>query len=369
MSYSNGKITAPVSIGDIQNAIGASGGGDLGTLCRHSNVNPWAKYKPVQKNKIDTTDEWDFTNSKWKSTATWWKGATNVSIGGITPKSLQITTATLPTFMGFYDGNMNGWTYDKPGGGVNQPYRQTDFAHYNHLAPPPVQGFTMNDKVSQYGRLFASALYTPQINDGDSLTLYDFTSQAFSTLYWGILIAQNNSPKLVATSQYANDATVDRRFEGSGNVLPLGTYQVYPIFSSVAMFTTNFNSISALFYTCPMCEIKTIQIVSSSSIINVTIDFKPNLTTGTSGTFQVLNGESTQLTNLKYKFDSSTSNPDPSTMTNWPTSQTVAANGESTLLVASYGSAKYIHIFFNYNGGAHYKRETIMGIMPPSPQT
>jgi hypothetical protein len=217
--------------------------------------------------------------------------------------------------------------------------------------------------------LYASAAYTPQITDGDSLTLYDFSSQAFSSLYWGILLAQNGSPKLVATAETSGDATVQRWFEGSGNILPAGTYQVYPIFSSVAMCTTKFNSISALFYTCPGCEIKTTQLVNSEALIDVTIEFAPNLTTGTSGTFQVLNGESTQLTNLKYKFDSSTSDPDPSTMTNWPTSQTVAANGESTLLVASYGSAQYIHIFFNYNGGAHYKRETIMGIMPPSPQT
>ena len=368
MGYSNGKISAPVSVYDIRNAVGHSSG-DLATLIGSGTINPWAKYKPVQKSKIDTMDEWDSTTSKWKSTATWWKGNSTTNIGGITPKSLQITSSTVSSFINLYDGNMNGWVYNRPTGGVNQPYRYLDFAQYNRNAPPPVQGFHINSKISQYGRLFAAAMYTPQITDGDSITLADFQSQAFSSLYWGILIAQNGSPKLVATATTAGDATVDRVFEGSGNVLPLGTYQVYAIFSSVAMFTTNFNSISALFYTCPMCEIKTIQIVSSSSMIDVSIDQMINLTTGTSGTFKVLNGESTQLTNLKYKFDSSTSDPDPSTMTNWPTSQTVAAGGTSTNLVASFGSSQYIHIFFNIGSSAYYKRETIMGIIPPAPQT
>lgn len=368
MAHSNGKITAPVGISDIRSVLGVSSA-DLGTLCQSSKINPWAKYKPIQKNKADTTDEWNTSTQKWKSTATWWQGSSTTNIGGITPKSLQITSSTVSTFIGYYDGNLNGWVYNRPGGGVYQPYRQTDFAHYNHQAPPPVQGFRINSQIGRYGRLYASAAYTPQITDGDSLTLADFSSQAFSTLYWGVLFAQNGDPKLVATGTTPGDATVERRFESSGNALQLGTYQVYPIFSSVAMFTTSFNSISALFYTCPGCEIKTVQIVNDESLIDVTIEFTPNLTTGTSGTFKVLNGEASQLTNLKYKFDSSTSDPDPSTMTNWPTSQTVAANGESTLLIASYGSAQYIHIFFNYNGGAHYKRETIMGIMPPSPQT
>ena len=368
MANSNGKVIPPVRIYDIQRVLGTTGGGDLATLCTSTKINCWAKYKPVQKNIKDTTGQWDFTNAKWKSTATWWKGASNTNIGGITPKYLQITSATLPTFMAIYDGEMNGWTYDRPGGGANQPYRQLDFAHYNHEAPPPVQGFTMNDKVSQYGRLFASALYTPQITDGDSLTLADFSSQAFNTLYWGILIGQGNSPKLVATSDTAGDATVDRRFESSGNSLPLGTYQVYPIFSSVAMFTTEFNSISAKFYTCPMCEVLEIEIVDAASLIDVTIKFSPILSSTNRGTFQVLNGENSALTTLKYSFDNSTSNPDQSDMTNWPSSQTVAANGNSTLLTTTSGNNIYIHIFFTYNNANYYKTELIQGIIPPSPQ-
>ena len=48
MGYSNGIITAPVSIYDVQRALGIVGGGDLGTLIRDGNINMFAKYKPVR---------------------------------------------------------------------------------------------------------------------------------------------------------------------------------------------------------------------------------------------------------------------------------------------------------------------------------
>ena len=99
MANSNGKVIPPVRIYDIQRVLGTTGGGTLATLCTSTKINCWAKYKPVQKNIKDTTGQWDFTNAKWKSTATWWKGASNTNIGGLTPKYLQITSATLPTFM------------------------------------------------------------------------------------------------------------------------------------------------------------------------------------------------------------------------------------------------------------------------------
>ena len=45
MAYSNNRITAPVSIYDIQRALG-SGSSDLGTLITTGAINKWARYKP-----------------------------------------------------------------------------------------------------------------------------------------------------------------------------------------------------------------------------------------------------------------------------------------------------------------------------------
>ena len=46
MGYTNGKITSQnVSIYDVEQALGTSET-DLGSLCKHANVNMWARYKP-----------------------------------------------------------------------------------------------------------------------------------------------------------------------------------------------------------------------------------------------------------------------------------------------------------------------------------
>ena len=45
MPYSNGKITAPVSIYDVRRALNASAN-DVGRLCAHQKINMWARYKP-----------------------------------------------------------------------------------------------------------------------------------------------------------------------------------------------------------------------------------------------------------------------------------------------------------------------------------
>lgn len=51
MSYSNGIITAPVSIDDIKSALGSSSN-DLATLCKSSNVNIWSLMKPCDYNNM-----------------------------------------------------------------------------------------------------------------------------------------------------------------------------------------------------------------------------------------------------------------------------------------------------------------------------
>lgn len=49
MPYSNGKITAPVSIYDVQQALRSSSP-DLGTLCVSDNINKFARWKPFRWN-------------------------------------------------------------------------------------------------------------------------------------------------------------------------------------------------------------------------------------------------------------------------------------------------------------------------------
>ena len=147
MSYSSGIIQAPVSISDIQNALGVVGGGDLGTLCVASTINPWAKYKPVRSQVIDTvTGQWE--NNAWKNSATWWKNtqAGSATQGGQPTGScgfhIEYFTGfgaytSTGTFAYKLINGLLGWAYEKPAGGSQSPYRQQDFAQYYHNAIVP----------------------------------------------------------------------------------------------------------------------------------------------------------------------------------------------------------------------------------------
>lgn len=45
MAYNNGRITFPVSIEDVRRAIGVASN-DVATLCKHTNITPWARFRP-----------------------------------------------------------------------------------------------------------------------------------------------------------------------------------------------------------------------------------------------------------------------------------------------------------------------------------
>lgn len=153
MAYSNGKITYPVSVQDVQSALGC-GSGDMGTLCTQATINMWAKYKPVRKNIINTTGQLN-SDKTWKPISTlgnnaWFKGANNDF--GITPCYVAYSgtdnermTDALRGLVAYVNGGLNGWTYTKPNGGRTAPYRRNDFNGYNARAPKPVNTISSID--------------------------------------------------------------------------------------------------------------------------------------------------------------------------------------------------------------------------------
>lgn len=162
MGYSSGKVSAPVSIYDIQNAVGTDNN-DLGSLCKHTNINMWAKFKPVvRSNVLDTTNQWDSSNNRWmyereispRSDAWFRSDAGNY---GITPKSYSIDTSdkrmikaleSLAADVKACTDRMNGWVYTKPSGTLSSPYRMLDFLKYYSSAPKPVTYFSGTDNVT-----------------------------------------------------------------------------------------------------------------------------------------------------------------------------------------------------------------------------
>ena len=137
MAYSNNVITAPVSIYDVQRALGVSSG-DLATLCKHANINMWARYKPVRYESVGPVI---FATRK------------NLTYNGeSTPFGVQIPFCTLDNMNGKVHAFLldpdtdEGWNYlapqgDRtPQGGFKEFYRLTDFVRYPGENSPSVNG-------------------------------------------------------------------------------------------------------------------------------------------------------------------------------------------------------------------------------------
>ena len=130
MPYSNFIITAPVGVYDVQRAIG-DGSTDVGALCKHANVNRWAKWKPIKCPTVEL-----LTTQKMINLGAYRYGIIRHGAGVVPlydPSTLEL--------------NHDVWQYDKPTGGATAPFRLADFGcwdnhanpGYYHLAPCPVK--------------------------------------------------------------------------------------------------------------------------------------------------------------------------------------------------------------------------------------
>lgn len=85
---------------------------DWGVLCTHQNINKWSKRKPFRDNVIQHNGSY------------WWRRSgisTNIRSGLYIPNGVDQT-----------------WSYSKPTGGINSPYRLGDFRGYDQSAYPTI---------------------------------------------------------------------------------------------------------------------------------------------------------------------------------------------------------------------------------------
>lgn len=141
MSLSNGILSKPITIAEVAQCLGVSSQ-DLGTLCTSSQINMWAKYKPVKRNSYS-----ELTEDERKGVGYGVK-ATTIDVDSASGRQDALNNAVA--------GN-TGWYHEKPvnnTGGGNQ-YRLIDFNGYNDNAVNP---FT-------FSKLADNALYI-RINIG-----------------------------------------------------------------------------------------------------------------------------------------------------------------------------------------------------------
>lgn len=118
MSYTNGIISAPVSIDDVKAALGESSN-DLSVLCTSKNINMWSKHKPTRQAApfYETADQ--IIKSQW------WNGAENNF--NVSYKSFVLNAIPLK------EGQLAQVSLLKPNGGTlssGYPYRLSDFRGY-----------------------------------------------------------------------------------------------------------------------------------------------------------------------------------------------------------------------------------------------
>ncbi|MBQ3700837.1 MAG: hypothetical protein II886_13185 [Prevotella sp.] len=181
MAYSNGTITAPVSVADVQKAVPViltttlNGvtyrrlSGDVGLLCsaqdgdtisgkltigsttynvtwtvrRSADINKWAKFKPVKVAKIGRLTYSEIADAKFGLVPAL---NTILKTFGDGSGGANVTDSTV--LENILNANLD-WTYNRPTGGTNSPYRLTDFYApadndggygYYHDTPQPMSG-------------------------------------------------------------------------------------------------------------------------------------------------------------------------------------------------------------------------------------
>ena len=253
MSNSNGIISAPVSIKDVQEVLGETSN-DLATLCCSSKINMWAKFKPVSLGKL-------FPDRS----STWWKGG-SFDCGITVPRTSQVEKV-----IDFYSEENNGYVYQRPYGGTSSPYRLADFEGYNHNADCPTG--EMNTLKSSYlaSDEIPVTFITSASGSADSVYLSDIAGLADSYFGCIMLDSSNNLYGIMTSSQKLSEITdIDGLSLGltMGTNFAVGNYKIVPVLSSVpytAMVGSAGVSSLATYYPLPTGKVQSIEIKSPST--------------------------------------------------------------------------------------------------------
>ena len=227
MANNDGIITAPGTDVDIQTVLNTQSG-DGYTVMRISNINKWAKYKPVQLNAANVDSQLN-SDKTWRSDSTWWKAQDGKC--GLSYVSYATATAVKTAI----DNKAIVWSHAKP----SAPMRWSDFIQYDHNAIPPVF-----DVGSTNARLAAGStldiLIATSSSTGLNLRMNDL--QAFENYYYSVLIfdGSGNLKMIHSTSKKLSQFTDEEDVEMSipfsseqggysGVFAENQTYYIYPV--------------------------------------------------------------------------------------------------------------------------------------------
>lgn len=233
MSVSNGIITAPVSIKDVQEVLGETSN-DLATLCKSSNINMWAKYKPVSNNSY-------FVDIK----ANWRGKYENANIEYSTVSSINL-------IKNLYSSTGDSFSYTK----VGSPYRLADFNGYNHNVSAPVSGFAMSKNPTN-NSVSGACMYGLSSTSEDNITMSDLLDIGDTEYYFGIALYNTKGLVYCRTASSGGGYTVEFKNIASG------TYTAYPFMSSVKYDSSDINeAMIGTYVPLPNCSPQTVTVIS-----------------------------------------------------------------------------------------------------------
>jgi hypothetical protein len=258
-------IYAPVEMPSEVAAVLGITGNDLDAVCKSNNINMWAKYKPVVFATIFTLTDTQRALANY--------GIHNIPTWGL------VQHGSVVTMMNFWlcgyktDANAPDcgvqpvyWSYLKPSGGSQSPYRLSDFAKdttlgYFHGAEPPIGPIANTTiEINPAGQL--SINYVNGAQDSKTLKYTDLMLEtggymSLAGYYFGVALVrtseagQSNATEYVQTEMTAADAVSlgahvysffqdDSHlsaFMGGGNVRQ-NTFYIMPFLSNGEMYDT-----------------------------------------------------------------------------------------------------------------------------------
>ncbi|MCQ2105945.1 MAG: hypothetical protein MJZ26_09155 [Fibrobacter sp.] len=251
MSVSGGIIsrTDTITRADVKTAIQASTN-NLTELCKHANVKPCSRYKPVRKKQDTGMTEADFASVDYGYLYPSLLTAQELCnfLAGISTASGKNLTRSGSDLVAI----KNGWYYQKPSGGADSPCRIGDFRGYNNnvgnnlmlfesfdsinVAQPPAQTRIPFSVYCPYGE---SQVLPWEMGSMNNTGKVDSNKRYFGIVVYKVgatitarsnprylVSGSNNELMIESTSSLSAGAKLCKLFDGSG------TYWIIPVMSS-----------------------------------------------------------------------------------------------------------------------------------------
>lgn len=154
-------ITAPITIANVKTALGETSN-DLGTLCKHSGINIWSRFKPINHSgkTLDASPVQENGSYRAKQLAPYIKLGCGMTVPIGDEQTLIEDAGTshntmFETVQEVFKNNSEFFEIPPfepvvPQGGANSPYRLTDFKNYHDTAESLWQYATNVDKGGSY---------------------------------------------------------------------------------------------------------------------------------------------------------------------------------------------------------------------------